>query len=255
MDHRPLGSTGLSVSRIGWGTVKIGRNTGVKYPAPFEQPSAEEATAIIHGMLDLGVTLVDTAPAYGCAESILGSALGSRRNDVVLCTKVGECFTDGTSHHDFTGASARASLTRSLKALRTPHVDLLLIHSDGADVEIQRETDLVETLQALRDEGLTRAIGLSGKTVEGAHAALDWADVLMCSLSVTDREHEAVIQEAAARGVGVLLKKVLGSGHLPAGDALEYVLHESPAASSVACAVIGSLSPDRMASNIARLQR
>ncbi|MDP7573951.1 MAG: hypothetical protein QF723_02455, partial [Phycisphaerales bacterium] len=67
MDQRPLGHTSLSVSHIGWGTVKIGRNTSVKFPEAFELPSEEEAVAIALGMLDLGITLVDTAPAYGLA--------------------------------------------------------------------------------------------------------------------------------------------------------------------------------------------
>jgi hypothetical protein len=70
-----------------------------------------------------------------------------------------------------------------------------------------------------------------------------------------DRTHESVIEAAASAGVGVLLKKVLGSGHLPADEALQFVLNEAPIASSVASIVIGSLNSTRMKSNIAIAQR
>ncbi|MDP7069883.1 MAG: aldo/keto reductase [Phycisphaerales bacterium] len=255
MDHRPLGRTGLSVSRIGWGTVKIGRNAGVKYPAAFEVPSQADAEAIIHAMLDLGITLIDTAPAYGLAESRLGAALGERRREVVLCTKVGEQCEAGRSTHDFSSEAVKRSVQQSLRRLRTDDVELVLVHSDGRDVEIQTQTDLVETLASLREAGLTRAIGFSGKTPAGTEHALDWADVVMCEYSIDVTEHEDVIARAVDAGVGVLLKKVLGSGHLDAPSALRHVLHDAPIAEAVASVVIGSLSPERMAANIRAIEQ
>lgn len=249
MDQRPLGHTSLSVSHLGWGTVKIGRNAAVKYPQAFELPGEAEAIAIVHGMLDLGITLIDTAPAYGLAERRLGAALAERRDEVVLCTKVGETFEQGERRHDFSGAAARASLEESLRRLRTDHVDIVLIHSDGRDLEIQRDTDLVETLENLRQHGMTRTIGFSGKTLEGTRAAMDWADVLMCEYTIEDRSHEAIITEAAEAGVGVLLKKVLGSGHLDAEAALQFVLRDAPIAPLISSVVVGSLSIERMRRN------
>tara|TARA_B110000196_G_scaffold317144_1_gene329721 strand:+ start:644 stop:1411 length:768 start_codon:yes stop_codon:yes gene_type:complete len=255
MDTRPLGRTGLSVSHIGWGTVKLGRNTALKFPEAFALPSDEEASSIVHGMLDLGITLIDTAPAYGLAEERLGAAIHSCRDDLVLCTKVGETFEDGVSHHDFSAKAVSQSLEQSLRRLRTDHVDVLLVHADDDDLALQDGTDLVQTLQRLRDEGKTRSIGFSGKTTEAAEAALGWADVLMCAYTMEDRTHESVIEAAASAGVGVLLKKVLGSGHLPADEALQFVLNEAPIASSVASIVIGSLNSTRMKSNVAIAQR
>lgn len=250
MDQRPLGHTGLSVSQVGWGTVKLGRNTGVKFPAAFDLPSDAGATDIIHAMLDLGISLIDTAPAYGLAEARLGQVVRERRCDVVLCTKVGETFSGGVSCHDFSGKAARASVQESLRRLGTDHVDSVLIHSNGDDLSIQEDTDLVETLSSLRDEGLTRTIGFSGKTPEGTKLALNWADVVMCHYSIDDRSHEDVITQAAKAGVGVLLKKVLGSGHLDAKPALKFVFHDAPIAPMISSVVIGSLNVDRMRQNI-----
>ena len=255
MDTRPLGRTGLSVSHVGWGTVKLGRNTAVKFPEAFALPSDAEASSIVHGMLDLGITLIDTAPAYGLAEERLGAAIHGRRDELVLCTKVGETFKDGVSHHDFSAKAVRESLEESLRKLQTDHVDVLLVHADDNDLSLQDGTDLVQTLQRLRDEGKTRSIGFSGKTTQAAEAALRWADVLMCTYTMEDRSHEAVIEAAGAAGVGVLLKKVLGSGHLPAEEALQFVLNNAPIASSVASVVIGSLNSTRMEANVAIAQR
>jgi len=85
----------------------------------------------------------------------------------VLATKVGETFADGVSRYDFSAEGLRASVERSLKRLRTDAVDVLLIHSDGRDLWIQNETDAVPILRELKQRGLVRAIGLSGKTVMG----------------------------------------------------------------------------------------
>ncbi|MCH2141796.1 MAG: aldo/keto reductase [Phycisphaerales bacterium] len=249
MEYRSLGRTGLTTSALGWGTVKLGRNIDVKYPASFDLPSDQEACDIVLAMLDLGITLIDTAPAYGLSESRLGIALANRRQEVVLSSKVGEQFQDGRSHFDFTGAAARRSVEASLRRLGTDHLDILLIHSDGRDEWIQRETDLIETLKSIKAEGKTRAIGLSGKTPEGAGLALAWADVLMCPWHPLDRSHESVMASARSTGLGVLAKKVLASGH--AADP-QSALKESM--SHADAAVIGSLSPTRMHANCGVLE-
>lgn len=247
MDHRRLGRAGPLVGPVSFGAVKIGRNAEVKYPEPYALPSDGEVDRLLNGVLDLGINLIDTAPAYGTSEERIGRAIGHRRGEYLLSTKAGERFAGGTSTFDFRGEAIRASLAESLRRLRTDHVDLLLLHSDGRDLALQAETDAVETLVALRDEGVARQVGLSGKTPEGARAALAWADVVMVAYHLADRSHEAVIAEAASVGVGVLVKKALGSGQLPAEAALRFVLG-NPGVSSV---VVGSLSLAHLRANVA----
>ena len=251
MDQRPLGKTGIDCSRLGWGAFKIGRNTGTKFPSSYDLPAEEEAVQIIHGMLDLGITLIDTAPSYGLSEERLGLALKDRRDEVILSTKIGEQFLDGESLHDFTSSAAVKSLQESLRRLQTDHVDLLLIHSDGRDQEILADEDYIETLLSMKQAGLTRAIGFSGKTPDGSRTAMEWADVLMIEYHPEDRSHEAVIAEAGNRQVGVLIKKALQSGHLSPDEALRFLYDDSPVADHITSLVIGSLSPDRMRTNAA----
>ena len=73
--HRPLGSTGLMVSPLGLGTGKLGRDQGVKYPSGFQIPDDDEARMLLKLARDLGINLIDTAPAYGRSEERLGPLL------------------------------------------------------------------------------------------------------------------------------------------------------------------------------------
>lgn len=245
MDHRPLGRTGHDVSVLGFGAFKIGRAEGIKYPTAYDLPSEEDAARVLEGVLDLGVTFVDTAPAYGISEERIGRVLAARRDEFLLSTKVGETFENGVSTYSFTPASIRRSLAASLRRLRTDAVDLLLIHSDGNDEAALASGDAVATLLALRDAGLAASVGFSGKTVEGARTALGWADVIMVTYHASDTSHDAVMHEAASAGVGVLVKKALASGHLPPAEALPFAAAH-PAVSSV---VVGGLNLGHLAEN------
>jgi aryl-alcohol dehydrogenase-like predicted oxidoreductase len=244
--RRPLGRTGFSVSPIGFGGFKIGRNQKAKYPAAYELPSEEAVGQLLNGLLDLGVNYIDTAPAYGLSEERIGRLLQARRRDFVLCTKVGETFSDGHSQYDFTAGGLTASVMRSLERLHAEVIDVLLLHSDGRDLWIQNETDAVSILCDLKRRGLVRAIGLSGKTVEGARRALEWADVLMVEYHLEDRSHEGLIVEAADRGIGIVVKKGLASGHLAPRDAIAFVL----ANPHVSTLIVGGLSLAHFRENV-----
>jgi len=243
----PLGRTGFSVFPIGFGAFKIGRNQKTKYAASYDLPSDEQVSDLLNGLLDLGINYIDTAPAYGRSEERIGRAIAGRRSEFVLATKVGETFSEGVSTYDFSAAAIRSSVERSLARLKTPTIDVLLLHSDGRDVWIQSQTDAVSTLQEVKQKGLVRAIGLSGKTVEGAQQALEWADVVMVEYHLRDQSHEELIAEAAARGIGVVVKKGLASGELPADEAIRFVL-DNPHVTSL---VVGGLSLDHFRANLA----
>ena len=244
---RPLGRTGFAISPIGFGAFKIGRNQKTKYSAAYDLPSDEQVAELLDGLLALGINYIDTAPAYGTSEERIGRAIAGRRAEFVLATKVGETFEAGASSYDFSGPAIRRSVERSLERLRTPTIDVLLLHSDGRDEWIQAQTDAVPTMRELKQQGLVRAIGLSGKTIDGARQALAWADVLMVEYHLRDRSHESVIAEAAARGVGVVVKKGLASGELPADEAIRFVL-DNPHVTSL---VVGGLSLDHFRRDLA----
>jgi aryl-alcohol dehydrogenase-like predicted oxidoreductase len=242
---RPLGKTGLVVPPLGFGAFKIGRNQGIKYAQGYELPDDAVVERLLNGALDLGCTLIDTAPAYGLSEERIGRAIGHRRSEFVLSTKVGETFVDGRSTFDFIRAGVETSLQRSLDRLRTDMLDVVFVHSNGEDERLQRETEVVPVLQEWKAAGRIRAIGLSGKTVDGARLALAWADVVMVEYHLDDRSHSDVITEAAKHSVGVFIKKGLASGKLPPEEALWFVL-DHPGVTSV---IVGGLNLDHFAAN------
>ncbi len=247
MKARPFGQTGVHITPLGFGAFKIGRNEKVKYPQPYDLPDDATVERLLNGVLDLGVNLIDTAPAYGLSEERIGRCLSPRRGEFVLSTKVGEQFINGESTYDFSGIAVRASVALSLRRLKTDVIDILFVHSNGDDLTIQQQTDLVPTLQKLKHAGYVRSLGFSGKTPAGAAAALAWADAVMVEYHLQDTSHAGVISSAAERGVGVVVKKGLSSGHLPAADAIRFVLSNA----HVGSLIVGGLNIDHWRANVA----
>lgn len=258
MERRPLGGTGLNVPRLGLGTVKIGRNQGVKYPEPFELPGDAEVEKLLHAAMEEGVTLWDTAPAYGRAEERLGPYVERHRDEIVLCSKAGESFGPEGSRYDFRGEALRRSVEESLRRLRTDHLDLLLLHSDGRDVERLREGDAVATLHALREEGMARAVGISAKTAEGIRLASESLDVVMAPYHREGTELGEALAGASAAGRGILVIKALGQGHAVVGSdpreelarQLGFVLDQD----FVDCAVLGTARAEHLRQWVRALQ-
>ena len=218
MANRPLGKTGLMVSRIGLGTVKLGRDSGVRYPVPFSLPSDDQVTTLLDHALELGVNLFDTAPAYGTSEKRLAQFVARHRDEIVLSTKAGEEFDGTDSTYDFSAAAITASAERSLARLGVEAVDILLLHSDGRDMRILTQTDAVEALQRLKAQGKARAVGISAKTSEGIEEAARHLDVVMAPFSRSLQDLAPALAAAQALGVGILAIKGLGSGQLASSD-------------------------------------
>jgi aryl-alcohol dehydrogenase-like predicted oxidoreductase len=250
MQRRMLGNTGLEVSLLGLGTVKLGRTEAVKYPEPYSLPDDRTVRRLLDTAADLGINLLDTAPAYGTSESRLGALLRGRRNDWLIATKVGEIFENGRSSYDFTPEFARSSVKGSLQRLHTDHLDMVLIHSDGRDLAILEQMGTLDCLMDLKERGWIRAVGISHKTVAGAQRAIELGcDLIMATLNPVEQQELAVIARAGQAGCGVLVKKALASGH--AGpESLKFVASQ-PGVSSI---IVGSISEAHLRENAAVLE-
>jgi aryl-alcohol dehydrogenase-like predicted oxidoreductase len=241
-----MDTRGLGLTPIGFGAFKIGRNQGIKYPSGYDLPDEQRAERLLNGVLDLGINYIDTAPAYGLSEERVGRAIAHRYHECVVSTKVGEEFEAGRSRHDFSSRGVRRSVERSLRRLRADVLDLVFVHCSRDDLRIVKETDVVPTLHALRDKGLVRRMGFSGYTDVAYRACLAWADAVMVEYHLENRALEPVIAEAAAGGVAIVVKKGLASGHLPAEDAIRFVLSHG----QVSSMVIGGLDLEHMHENL-----
>ena len=252
VELRALGSTGIQVSPLGLGTVKIGRDQQVKYPTGFTIPDDAEVSDLLALSWDAGINLIDTAPAYGNSEERLGQLL-INKNDWVIVTKVGEIFENGESSFDFTAKHTRMSVERTLKRLGRDYVDVVLVHSDGDDMHIIHHQGVLETLDRLKEQGLLRAYGMSTKTAEGGLWIVENTDVVMASCNPVDVYDEPVIARANELNKGLLVKKGLQSGHADksAGGggieaAFEYVFKHA----GISSMITGTINPEHLRDNV-----
>lgn len=248
MIYRSLGSTGIEVSLIGLGTVKFGRNQGVKYPTSFELPTDNELKSLLQHAETLGVNFLDTAPAYGTSEARLGHALKKmgNRSEWIISSKFGENFIKGHSSFDFSKKAAMKSIDHSLKHLQTDYIDLILVHSNGEDISIIQQYHVFDTLSELKKSGKIRAFGMSTKTIEGGIMTIDQSDVVMATYNPLETKEQPVIEYAYQKKKGVLIKKALASGHIkqftydqhPIEKSMNFILKEQ----GVSSIVIGTLN-------------
>lgn len=256
LEKRRLGNTGIEISCLGLGTVKIGRNQEVKYPSGFSLPTDDEVSALLRQTKELGINFLDTAPAYGSSEQRLGRLLEDRQ-DWIICTKVGEEFTTGKSYFDFSAEHTRRSIERSLRNIGTDYLDIVLIHSDGQDRKILESSDCPEALLRLKEKGLIKAIGMSTKTIEGGMKAADMLDLVMVTYNPSMQDDAVVINHARTLGKGILVKKALNSGHdCIAGNGsggsnfTERNLRFALGKEGVTSVIVGTINPRHLQENV-----
>ena len=160
METARIPGTDLQVSRIGLGTWAMG---GWMWGGTDEQ----ESIRTIHSAIDRGITLIDTAPAYGFgkSEEIVGKALaaGGLRQRVSIATKVGLDWSNGQPFRNASRARIFAEIDASLKRLRTDVIDIYQVHWPDPMTPLSETAD---AMGSLFKQGKIRAIGVSNFTPE-----------------------------------------------------------------------------------------
>lgn len=199
MERRRLGRTDMDVSVLGFGGSEIG----------YERAGARTVARLLGGALDAGLNVIDTAECYEDSESLIGAALGSRRNEIHLLTKCGHPRSYGRG--DWREASLLSSIERSLKRLRTDRLDLIQLHS--CELSDLRKGEAITALERARERGWSRYIGYSGDG-EAARFAVECGrfDTLQTSVSIADQEAiERTLPLAVKRGMGVIAKRPIAN--------------------------------------------
>jgi len=267
LPKKQFANTDMFVSPLGLGTVKFGRDQGVKYPKHFKIPSDKEALYLISLAKDLGINLIDTAPAYGNSEERLGTLLKDQRNDWLICSKVGEEFDplSGKSSFNFSPEHTLFSIKRSLERLNTDVIDMVLVHSDGNDLDIINNYGILDLLAEIKQQGLIRAFGMSTKTAVGGLLAAEKSDCVMVTHNLAYRKEESVIDYCHKHGKAVLLKKALASGHVCSDDDhtnISYNNSSDPIQASmdfifsnpgITSAIIGTINPKHLQDNVIKI--
>jgi len=209
MEKRPLGRHDIQVSVIGMGGIVLSGR---------EQADVDRHVAEAIGR---GVAWFDVAPTYGDSEERLGPALEPYRADVVL-----ECKT-----HQRGAQEARAELERSLRRLRTDHLDLYLLHGLSSMEEAERALGpggAIEVLLEARERGTTRLIGFSAHSDDVALRAIGTGhfDAVLFPLNFLAFERDGLgkrmLEAANARGMGILAIKAMARCVVPGGEAKPY---------------------------------
>jgi len=207
---RPLGRTGLTVSELSLGTVSLGIDYGIPVPGDFGRPSDDESIALIRHAVRRGITLIDTAPAYGDAERILGRALPAG-SGVVIATKL----HPSAAHKADISAAVRASLESSCAALCRPMLDIVQI--PNATREAIVDGALTRALLAARDAGTVRFLGATVYDEPAALAVINSGqfDVLQIAFDLLDqRKQREVVPRAVDSGVAVVVRSAFMKGAL-----------------------------------------
>ena len=201
MEYRHLGGSSVEVSQIGLGTWGM---SGAFWGAADDA----ESLRVIYRALELGVTLIDTAEAYGKghAEEVVGKALAGRRNRAVIATKVMASRLDPQE--------LQAALEGSLRRLQTDYVEVYFIHWPNPDFPIG---PTMEALERLRADGRIRAIGVSNFGPEEMDRAREYGtiDVLQPPYNMLWREIEAAtLPYCRKHNIGVMPYSGLAQGLL-----------------------------------------
>lgn len=219
MQYARLGSTGLIVSRLAFGTMTFGNDPSM--PNVYKV-SQENAQMMVDKSLASGVNFFDTADGYanGQSERMLGELLGERRKDIVLATKVGFRTGDAITQAGLSRRHIFASCDGSLQRLKTDYIDLYIVHKEDPF------TPLEETLNALNDlvrAGKVRYLGFSNWSAWKAATALQmqkaagWAEFtsgqMYYSLVGRDVEHD-VVPFMRAMGLSMNVWSPLAGGFL-----------------------------------------
>ena len=206
MKKRKLGKTGPDISEIGLGCMSLPED-------------ARKAERIVHAALDAGINYFDTADLYGRGrnEELLGKALGNRRQDIILATKVGNHWTDGRDgwEWDPSPGHIRTSVHDSLKRLGTDYIDVYQLHGGTAEDDLDA---VIGVFEDLKREGLIRHYGISSIRPNVFLPFLKKSSAVsnMMQFSLLDRRPEEWFTDVIGAGASVVARGPLAKGLLTA---------------------------------------
>jgi aryl-alcohol dehydrogenase-like predicted oxidoreductase len=277
---RTLGRTGIEATVLGFGAMELRGPDSGRRRRPI---TPEQAERVLNDVLDSGINYIDTSIDYGTSEEFIGEFISDRRGEYFLASKCG-CLVgapplapDQRQSHVFTKENIVAGVEQSLRRMKTDYLDVVQLHASPSMETLEAE-DVVATLLGLKADGKVRFIGTSSTLPNIAeHVALDVFDVFQIPYSALEREHEAVITEAAAHGAGTVIRGGVAKGEPGAGngaedvwaayeradlDALadgasrsEFMLRFTISHPALSTTIVGTLNPDHLAENVAAVKK
>lgn len=202
MEKRVLGKTGLEVSRLGVGLAEIGKLT---------MNDVARVSQVLNTALDEGINFLDTSACYGNSEELIGRTVAHRRDEYILATKCGH-ITGGYEGEAWSVQTIKDSVERSLKRLRTDHLDIIQLHT--CSVDVLEKGDVIQALLDAKQAGKVRFIGYSGDN-EAALWAIESGqfDTLQTSFNLVEqRARTYLFPKAQVQDMGIIVKRPIANG-------------------------------------------
>lgn len=206
MEYKYLGTTGLKVSKLCFGSLTVGP---LQANLPFE-----EGAKVIKAAFSKGVNFIDTAELYDNYEYIKLAMRDFKREDIIISTK-------SYSHDKIT---AKESLEKALKELDTDYIDIFMLHEQESEHTMRGHYEALEYFVKMKEKGYIRSLGLSTHFVEGVKAANKYSEIEVihpilnkAGLGIVDGTREEMIKAIKASdalGKGIFAMKPLGGGNL-----------------------------------------
>lgn len=196
------------MSAIGFGSVELGMDYGIKVPGKRGRPNQKESEGILQRALDSGINFFDTAPSYGDSERLLGAVIGSK--PCYIATKVNVDEENGD-----VGGAIRASIENSLRNFNRECLDIVQIHN--MEENTRKHDDALNALGALQKKGLVRFLGTSlyGPRDVLSSVQKDFFDVLQIAYNILDqRTKEEIIPMAEKENMGIVGRSAYFRGML-----------------------------------------
>ncbi|MDR3353830.1 MAG: aldo/keto reductase [Synergistaceae bacterium] len=211
MRYKDFGKTGLKTSVISVGTWGIGGDG-------WGGADRDSSIGAIRAMIDNGVNLIDTAPAYGFgeAEKVVGRAIkGYDRSKLVISTKVGLTWPNGELFKNASRANIMREIDVSLKNLDTDYIDLYIVHWPDIDTKAPA-SETFEALSELKSKGKIRFIGVSNHSIEQMEEGMKHAaiDAIQPQHSMVCSRNEKIMKWAHDHGAANMAYGPLGAGIL-----------------------------------------
>ena len=231
MQYQQLGRSGLHISRIGFGCMSLSSN------------NETESIEIIHRAIELGINYFDTADLYdkGMNEILVGKAIQSKREKVILASKVGNQWRADGSGWDWNPRKEYIlkAAEESLMRLQTDHLDLYQLHGGTIDDPID---EVIEAFELLQQQGKIRYYGISSIRPNVIREYINRSNIVsvMMQYSLADRRpEESVLDLLKQNNIGVLSRGALAQGLLVNKAAKEYLGHRQETIAAAAQLVQG----------------
>jgi aryl-alcohol dehydrogenase-like predicted oxidoreductase len=206
VEMRLLGNTGISVSRLCFGTLTLG-------PLQANLP-VHEGASLIRAAIERDINFLDTAELYGTYQYIRGAISGMNRSDVVIASR----------SYDYTYENMQKSVAFALESMNIDYLDLFLLHEQESALTLKGHTEAIRYLEDARGAGIIRAVGVSTHYVQCVKAAafMPEIDVIhpllnYSGIGIADGRVEDMLQAielAHSQGKGIYSMKAIGGGAL-----------------------------------------